>query len=74
MGEEVVMAEQAKKWGEVKLLGEDGNIFSIMGRCRKQMKEMGANPLEIQAFQNQVMNAGSYDEALSIVQEWFEVS
>lgn len=67
------MAEQAKKWGTIKLVGEDGNIFSILGRCRKQMKQMGASPLEIDAFAKQVTDSASYDEALHVVQEWFEV-
>lgn len=67
------MADQPKKWGTIKLLGEDGNIFMIMGKCRKQMKQMGASPLEIQAFQNQVSSSENYDQALQVVMEWFEV-
>lgn len=72
VGEEVV-AEQAKKWGEIQLVGEDGNIFAIIGKCRRQMKQMGATPQEVEAFQLQVSKAGSYDEALNIVSDWFEV-
>lgn len=67
------MAEQEKKWGIMKLVGEDGNIFSILGKCRKQMKQMGASPLEVDAFSKQVTDSASYDEALHVVSEWFEV-
>lgn len=68
------MAEQQKKWGEIQPTGEDGNIFMILGKCRKQMKRMGASPLEIDAFAKQVTDSGSYDEALHVVSEWFEVN
>lgn len=67
------MAEQQKKWGTIKLLGEDGNIFGIVGKCRKQMKQMGASPHEVEAFQKQVMESENYDKALQVVMEWFEV-
>lgn len=67
------MADQQKKWGEIQLSGEDGNAFMILGKCRKQMKRMGASPMEIDAFNKQA-TSGDYDHLLTVVGEWFEVN
>ncbi|WP_035178599.1 hypothetical protein [Alkalihalobacterium bogoriense] len=55
-----------------KLVGEDGNIFSILGRVSRTLKENGkAN--EAKEVSERVMLSGSYDEALQIMMEYVEV-
>ena len=73
------MAQKNKKdvghqtYGKLKLVGEDGNAFAILGRARKQMKQAGASQVEIDAFIKQA-TAGDYQQLLGVVGEWFDVS
>ncbi len=55
-----------------RLVGEDGNIFSILGRVMKVLKESG-KPDKAQECSTRVMASGSYDEALKIIIEYVEV-
>jgi|OpeIllAssembly_1097287.scaffolds.fasta_scaffold1696219_3 hypothetical protein len=57
----------------VKLIGEDGNIFSIMGRVREALIDGGASDAEIKAFLLEVVGCDSYDEALRTVVRWVNV-
>ncbi|MCD8501296.1 MAG: hypothetical protein LRY71_05950 [Bacillaceae bacterium] len=55
-----------------KLVGEDGNIFWILGRVSRALKENGkAN--EAMEVSERVLASGSYEEALQIVMEYVEV-
>jgi hypothetical protein len=57
---------------KAKLLGEDGNIFNILGICTTALKR--ANQKELAAdLQTKVFNATSYDEALAICMEYVDV-
>lgn len=55
-----------------KLIGEDGNIFNLIGIASKALKKNGlqdkASEMKDKAFQAQ-----SYEEALSIIMEYVEV-
>lgn len=55
-----------------KLIGEDGNIFNLIGIASKVLKKNGlknkASEMKDKAFQAQ-----SYEEALSIIMEYVEV-
>lgn len=55
-----------------KLLGEDGNIFYILGRVSRVLKENGQAE-QANEVSERVMASGSYDEALQIVMEYVEV-
>lgn len=55
-----------------RLMGEDGNIFSILGRVGRTLKEDGQAE-QVQEVNRRVMAAGSYDEALQIIMEYVEV-
>ena len=55
-----------------KLVGEDGNIFAILGRVRRALRESG-QPEQADAVTERVTQAGSYDEALRIIMEYVEV-
>ena len=53
----------------IPLIGEDGNAFSILGRCTRQMKRNGLND-EVDEFIAQA-TAGDYDNLLVTVMRWF---
>ena len=58
---------------EVKLTGTDGNIFALMGRVSSALKRAGFSQ-EASEMQDRVINAESYNDALSIFMEYVEVS
>ena len=65
--------EQAlqKEKPKMDLIGEDGNIFAIMGRASGLLKEAGQKA-EAEEMINRVTSSGSYDEALGIISEYVE--
>jgi hypothetical protein len=56
----------------VKLIGEDGNIFSIMGKCTKALKRVGQNE-QAKELTEKIFSSSSYDEALQICMQYIEV-
>ena len=66
-------AEQApqKEKPKMDLIGEDGNIFAIMGRASGLLKEAGQKA-ESEEMIGRVTSSGSYDEALGIISEYVE--
>lgn len=65
--------EQARQKEKPKmdLIGEDGNIFAIMGRASGLLKEAGQKA-EAEEMIGRVTSSGSYDEALGIISEYVE--
>ena len=57
----------------VKLVGEDGNAFAILGTCRQAMRRARLPQAEIDAFMAEA-TAGSYDHLLQTCMRWFDVS
>lgn len=57
----------------VKLIGEDGNAFLILGRVIRAMKAHGCSLTEVTDFQEEACR-GDYDHLLATVQEWVNVS
>lgn len=55
----------------VKLVGEDGNAFAILGRVTKAMRKAQVDQTEIKAFQNEA-TSGDYDHLLATVMRWVE--
>lgn len=53
----------------VRLVGEDGNAFAIMGRVSKAMKAAGLPKDEINAYMNEAMS-GDYDNLLRTTMQW----
>jgi len=47
----------------IKLTGEDGNAFGIIGRCVRVLRKEGATPEQIKEFQDDAMS-GDYDHVL----------
>jgi hypothetical protein len=56
---------------EVQLIGQDGNVFNLLGICVKALKKAGQLE-EAQELQKRVWECGSYNEALSIMLEYVE--
>lgn len=58
----------------VKLIGQDGNAFNLIGLCMRAARRAGmpaAEQAEVQAY---LTSAGSYDELLGRMMERFDVS
>lgn len=55
-----------------KLLGEDGNIFTLLGLASKTLKNNGMKE-EAAEMTKRVMESGSYDEALMIISKYVEI-
>jgi len=55
----------------VKLVGTDGNIFAILGRCKQVLKDAG-QPDQAEELAQRVFKATSYDEALAICLEYVD--
>lgn len=58
---------------KVQLSGQDGNIFSIVGRCSREMKKAGFSDAATE-MSSKVMASGSYDEALQIIMRYCDVN
>ena len=64
----------------VKLVGEDGNAFAIMGRVTRGLRDglrkegMSAEKIneEVKAFQKEA-TAGDYDNLLCVCMNWVDV-
>ena len=56
---------------KVKLVGEDGNAFAIMGRVIKALKQAGHGDL-VKEYQDAAMS-GSYQNLLAVTQLFVEV-
>lgn len=68
MTEEQVQMTQRPK---MKLLGEDGNIFAIMGRASRLLKNAGQRD-KAKEMCNRVMSCDSYHKALNVISEYVE--
>jgi len=55
---------------KVKLVGEDGNVFAIIGRCSQALKKAGQDPTE---FNTKCLQAHSYDEILRLAMQYCKV-
>jgi hypothetical protein len=56
---------------KVQLVGQDGNVFNLLGFCVKALKKAGQYE-EAQELKRRVLISGSYEEALSIMLEYVE--
>lgn len=55
-----------------KLVGNDGNVFGIIGNVSKTLKRAGMAD-KASEFTNKAFNAGSYNEVLRLCMEYVEV-
>lgn len=56
---------------KMQLIGQDGNIFAIMGRASRLLKNSGQGD-KTKEMRDRVMSCDSYQKALSIVSEYVE--
>jgi len=63
-----------EKKPKVKLVGTDGNVFSLIGKCSGAMRQAGVPKETISEFNSKVFSAESYDHALRIMMEYCDVS
>lgn len=56
---------------KAKVIGEDGNVFNTLGICKKAL-ERDFKVNEAKVMQQRVLQSGSYEEALSIMQEYVD--
>ncbi|MFA0888148.1 MAG: hypothetical protein ACC613_03500 [Synergistales bacterium] len=63
------MSEKPK----VHLIGQDGNVFNLVGICSRALKKAG-KPEEAKAMRERVFRCGSYTEALSTMGEYVEIN
>ena len=56
----------------VKLTGEDGNAFAIIGRCSKALKRAGL-PEQATEFCGKAMAADSYNKVIQLAMEYCDV-
>jgi len=65
--------EEKKMKPRAKLVGEDGNVFNLMGICSRELRRAGMNEEAKEMIQKITTSAKSYDEALRIMMEYCEV-
>ena len=56
----------------VKLIGEDGNAFAIMGRVQSALRKAGYSKEEIDKYHEEA-TSGSYEHLLSVTTKWVDV-
>jgi len=56
----------------VKLIGEDGNAFSIMGRVKKALRQAGADQEYIDKYLGEA-TSGDYDHLLAVSMKYVDV-
>jgi hypothetical protein len=64
------MSEEVRK-PEVRLVGEDGNVFVIIGRVAKALRRDG-QPERAEEWMQRATSCNSYDEVLQLVFEYVE--
>ena len=65
----VIMSNKKPK---VKLIGIDGNSYSIMGACQRAAKKFGMPQEDINKILNEMMS-GDYDHLLQTAMKYFDV-
>ena len=57
---------------DCKLIGEDGNIFNLMARAARTLRENDLSE-EAAEMRERITSSGSYDEALCIIGEYVNI-
>ncbi len=57
----------------VRLSGNDGNAFAILGAVRKALRKAGVSQDEVTAFQEQA-TSGDYNHLLQTAMKWVNVT
>lgn len=62
-----------KKKPDCKLIGEDGNIFNLMGIASKTLRQNGMAEQAVE-MRDRIRESGSYDEALCIIGDYVNIT
>ena len=62
-----------KKKPDCPLIGQDGNIFNLMGIASRTLRRNGMAE-EAKEMTNRIYQSGSYDEALCIIGEYVNIT
>jgi hypothetical protein len=73
MAENTVTTEPKYPHVKVKLVGEDGNAFAILGRVTRAMRKHGISDADVKAFMAEA-TSGNYDHLLATALRWVSVS
>ena len=57
----------------VKLIGEDGNAFAILGNVHRAMRDAGVSQEVIDQYRDDA-TSGDYDHLLAVTMEYVEVT
>ena len=68
-----IAEEHLKEKPDCKLIGEDGNIFNLMGIASRTLKQNGLKD-EAKEMCSRVTSSGSYYEALNIIGEYVNIT
>ena len=66
-------SEQVKAKPDCPLIGQNGNIFNLMGIASRTLKEHDMAD-EASEMRNRIMRSGSYEDALSIIGEYVHIT
>lgn len=58
---------------KVKLVGQDGNVFNLLGICSRALSKAGMQE-QAKEMKRKAFSSSSYDEALSIMMEYCDVN
>ena len=64
---------EERKKPKCALIGQDGNIFNLVGIASRTLKRNGMYE-ESKAMSDRVFSSHSYDEALNIIGEYVEIT
>lgn len=62
----------AKTDVSVRLVGEDGNAFAVLGRVREALRKAGVSREVIESYTREAM-AGDYDHLLAVTMQYVDV-
>lgn len=62
-----------KKKPDCKLIGEDGNIFNLMGIVSRTLRQNGMADEAVE-MRDRIRESGSYDEALCIIGDYVNIT
>ena len=57
---------------EVKLIGQDGNAFAILGAVMKALRRAGLDEKVAQEYYTEA-TSGDYDNLLAVTDNWVEI-
>ena len=57
---------------EVKLIGQDGNAFAVLGTCQRAAEKAGWTPEQINQWRTEAMS-GDYNHLLATCMTYFDV-